>query len=232
VGAALTVGADGLRSTVARLVGARTTHRGRASSALVYGYWPAADADRYEWFYRPGAAAGVIPTNGGEVCVWVGLPPSRFLAERADGLDALLARTLQTAAPEVLDLITLDARRGPLRGFPGAPGVLRQAVGPGWALVGDAGYFKDPLTAHGITDALRDAELLARAATTGDAQAMAGYERTRDGLARPLLAVAESIVGYRWDTEEIRRLLEAERLAFKPEVALVRGFGDVPARAA
>jgi flavin-dependent dehydrogenase len=229
---ALTVGADGLRSTVARLVGARTTHRGRAASALVYGYWPAPGADRYEWFYRPGATAGVIPTNDGEVCVWVGLPPARFLAERADGLDALFARTLRAAAPEVLDLIAPDARTGPLRGFPGAPGHLRQAFGPGWALVGDAGYFKDPLTAHGITDALRDAELLARAAATGDAQAMAGYERTRDVLARPLLAVAESIVGYRWDTAEIRRLLDAERLAFKPEVALVRGFDDAPARAA
>ena len=232
VRAALTVGADGLRSTVARLVGARTVHRGRAASALVYGYWPAPGADRYDWFYRPGATAGVIPTDDGQACVWVGLPPSRFLAERADGLDALLARTVRAAAPEVLDLVALDARSGPLRGFPGAPGVLRQAVGPGWALVGDAGYFKDPLTAHGITDALRDAELLARAAVGGDAQAMAGYGRTRDGLARPLLAVAESIVGYGWDDEGIRRLLEAERLAFKPEVALVRGFDKAPARAA
>jgi flavin-dependent dehydrogenase len=232
VRAALTVGADGLRSTVARSVGARTVHRGRAASALVYGYWPAPGADRYDWFYRPGATAGVIPTDDGQACVWVGLPPSRFLAERAGGLDALVARTLRVAAPEVLDLVALDARTGPLRGFPGAPGILRRAVGPGWALVGDAGYFKDPLTAHGITDALRDAELLARAAATGDAQAMAGYERTRDGLARPLLAVAESIVGYRWDAAEIRRLLEAERLAFKPEVALVRGFDQAPARAA
>ena len=44
---------------------------------------------------------------------------------------------------------------------------MRQAFGPGWALVGDAGYFKDPLTAHGISDALRDAELLANAAAGG-----------------------------------------------------------------
>ena len=48
-------------------------------------------------------------------------------------------------------------------GFAGAHGFMRRPCGPGWALVGDAGYFKDPLTAHGITDALRDAELLARA---------------------------------------------------------------------
>ena len=220
--AALTVGADGLRSTVARRVGARTLHEGRAASAIAYGYVPAPGADRYEWFYRPGATAGVIPTNGGEACVWVGLPPGRFLAERSGGLDALLARTLRAVAPEVRDLVDLDGRTGPVRGFPGVPGFLREAAGPGWALVGDAGYFKDPLTAHGITDALRDAELLARADDPRD------YQRARDALAHPLLAVAESIVGYGWDAPGIRGLLEEERLAFKAEVGVIRGF-DAPA---
>src|SRR5436190_1892380 len=50
-----------------------------------------------------------------------------------------------------------------VRTFTGRPGFVRRAWGPGWALVGDAGYWKDPLTAHGLTDALRDADLLARA---------------------------------------------------------------------
>ena len=57
------------------------------------------------------------------------------------------------------------------RGYPGQPGVMRQSHGPGWALVGDAGYFKDPITAHGISDALRDAELLARAVIRGSDRA-------------------------------------------------------------
>lgn len=59
-----------------------------------------------------------------------------------------------------------------------SPGVgfFRRAWGPGWALVGDAGYFKDPLTAHGITDALRDAELLARAILAGGDEALASYQ--------------------------------------------------------
>ena len=70
--------------------------------------------------------------------------------------------------------------------------------------------FKDPLTAHGITDALRDAELLARAAVDGSSAAFDGYERTRDALTVPLLEVAERIVGYGWDTPEIRELLRAE----------------------
>ena len=59
-------------------------------------------------------------------------------------------------------------------------GYFRQSTGPGWALVGDAGYFKDPLTAHGITDALIDAELLANAAAVGEESALAGYQIARD----------------------------------------------------
>ena len=65
----------------------------------------------------------------------------------------------------------------PLCVFAGRKGFLRQAFGPGWALVGDAGYFKDPLTAHGITDALRDAELLANAAAGGATAALRGLRR-------------------------------------------------------
>jgi flavin-dependent dehydrogenase len=67
---------------------------------------------------------------------------------------------------------------GRLRAFAGAPGFMRRPFGPGWALVGDAGYFKDPLTAHGITDALRDAELLARAVLASGPHAMARYSKS------------------------------------------------------
>ena len=73
------------------------------------------------------------------------------------------ARVLAEVAPALAASASPRARLESLRGFAGRPGFLRQAWGPGWALVGDAGYFKDPITAHGITDALRDAELLARA---------------------------------------------------------------------
>lgn len=62
---------------------------------------------------------------------------------------------------------------GRLWAFAGRRGFLRRPHGPGWALVGDAAYFKDPLTAHGITDAFRDAELLAAAAAEGTEAAFA-----------------------------------------------------------
>ena len=229
--APLTIGADGLRSTVARLAGAPTVRRGAAASALVYGYWPSPSASHYDWFYRPGVSAGIIPTNDGQVCIWAGLPAERFADERRrGGLADLFTRVLAEAAPEAAALVARTERIGALRGFPGVPGYLRRATGPGWALVGDAGYFKDPLTAHGISDALRDAEFLTRAVIDGGQDALAEYERTRDRLSLPLLDVAESIAAYRWDLGEIRELLLAESAAMKPEVAALRAL-DTPASA-
>ena len=126
VRAALTVGADGLRSGVARAVGARTTWQGAAASAFVFGYWPARPPDSYDWYYRPGAAAGVIPTNDGLACVWAGLPAAEFADERRRaGLDRVFADVLAHAAPGVE--FPAAERAGPLRGFPGMPARLRQA---------------------------------------------------------------------------------------------------------
>jgi flavin-dependent dehydrogenase len=221
--AALTVGADGLRSGMARAVDACVIWRGATASALIYGYWPAENVTDYHWFYRPGGAAGVIPTNDGRVCIWAGLPAAEFATRRRAGLDRVLTEVLADVAPSAA-LLATGERAGPVRGFPGAPASLRRAAGPGWALVGDAGSFKDPLTAHGITDALRDAELLARAAADGSPTAFADYRDTRDALTLPLLRVAEEIAAYRWDTPRIKELLRAESAAMKPEVAALRAL--------
>jgi 2-polyprenyl-6-methoxyphenol hydroxylase-like FAD-dependent oxidoreductase len=91
-------------------------------------------------------------------------------------------------------------------------------------LVGDAAYFKDPITAHGITDALRDAELLARAVLeaprSGQAQlnALRDYERTRDRLSEPLFDITEGIASYSWDLKELRGRLRELSQAMRPEV--------------
>ena len=84
------------------------------------------------------------------------------------------------------------SRCRPLRTFTGRPGHIRRSWGPGWALVGDAGYFKDPLSAHGITDALRDAELLARAAVEVVTGGVARAGRARRLPGPPRRAVAAS----------------------------------------
>src|SRR5262249_7236467 len=150
--ARITVGADGIRSVVARDAGAVTERSGTGSSAVIYGYWSELSAEGYEWFYRPGHSAGIIPTNNGEACVFAGVPSHQFtrgdlqptyhsmLAAATDGADGRLAK----ARPPTR-----------LHTWTGRAGYVRQAHGPGWALVGDAGSYLDPLSTHGITDALR-----------------------------------------------------------------------------
>src|SRR4051794_2746767 len=84
--------------------------------------------------------------------------------------------------------------------------------------VGDAGYFKDPLTAHGITDALRDAALLAAAAASGTDAGFATYAATRDALSLPLFAVTEALASFQWDLETVQRHHQALNTAMKHEV--------------
>ena len=98
------------------------------------------------------------------------------------------------------------ASRGPgkLRAFAGTPGFLRRAAGPGWALVGDAGYFRDPLTAHGITDALRDAEILARAVAEGTDEALVRYDEERYERVRGFLEITDRIASFDWDMDQVK----------------------------
>ncbi len=231
--ASLVIGADGAKSFVARSVGAAVTHRAAYAGSVVYAYFDAEDGafDGYEWCYRPGASAGVIPTNGG-VLAWVGLPPHRFDREVRRNVEAAFWRRLESTAPDVRDRLGALARTSHFHSTRGWPGYLRRCAGPGWALVGDASHFKDPLSAHGLTDALRDAELLARAAHVGfdDASemvaAMTRYERERDLLSLPLLAVSDTLASYRWTMEEVRVHLRAMSDAMRDEVRMMVDFDE------
>ncbi|HXU98694.1 MAG TPA: hypothetical protein VFP03_11375 [Jiangellaceae bacterium] len=100
-------------------------------------------------------------------------------------------------------------------------------------MVGDAGYFKDPLTSHGITDALRDAELLARGiitAATGQTEekvALATYQNTRDRLSERLFATTDAIASFSWDLDEIPSLLLQLSDAMSEEVSFLRNLEPV-----
>lgn len=222
--APLIVGADGRTSTIARAVGAQVRRRGVASGAIVYGYFPGLPRDRYHWAYRPGVTAGVVPTGDGLACVWAGTPTTRFAHRRSASLDADYRALLAEADPALAATIGTAAPVGTLRAFPGHPGWIRASAGPGWALVGDAGYFKDPITAHGITDALRDAELLADAVLQAphrgrpQLEALREYERTRDQLSEPLFDITERIASYQWDLAELRGHLVELSQAMRAEV--------------
>jgi flavin-dependent dehydrogenase len=222
--APVTIGADGTRSSVAREVGALTYATAEHTSAMVVGYVSGVEADGYQWLYAPGASAGIIPTNDGEVCVWVGTPSTGFAAQRRRP-ELGFGEVLRAVAPDWAEAVAAGEQRGPVRGFAGVRGYVRQPWGRGWALVGDASHFKDPLTAHGMTDALRDAELLARAVIdvarggADEEQALAAYQDTRDALSRDLFAVAGQVAAYDWDMAELRELLLRVSHAMRAEVA-------------
>ncbi len=176
-----------------------------------------------------------MPTNDGLAAVWVGTASDRFARQRSAGLDDTYRSLLAEAAPELARSIGVAPPVGTLRAFPGQPGWIRASAGPGWALVGDAGYFKDPITAHGITDALRDAELLARAVLEAphsrhfQLKALRDYEGTRDRLSEPLFDITERIASYNWDLAELRGHLRELSKAMRPEVDELLGFDQIPA---
>jgi 2-polyprenyl-6-methoxyphenol hydroxylase-like FAD-dependent oxidoreductase len=229
-GARIVVGADGVRSTIAKRVEARFDRVGSGVGSTTYGYWPGVDVDvdGYQWNFRPDAASGVIPTNGGLVCVFASATPERIgrggattICDIVAAADTDLGARLGAAAPP------------PTRTFTGVPGYVRRSWGPGWALVGDAGFFKDPLSAHGITDALRDAELLARAIVeivdrgVDERDALAAYQATRDALSRDLFDVMDVICGHRWTDDEIGGLLLRLSAAMSDEADLLAGLPPV-----
>jgi flavin-dependent dehydrogenase len=224
--APVTVGADGIRSRVAQQVGAFTYERGDNASAMAVAYWSGLDIDGYQIGYGTRMAGGLVPTNDGLVCAWVATPSTDFPAQRREaslGMD----RIVRTIAPDWAAAMRRGERHGPVRGFPGVRGYLRQPWGRGWALVGDASFFKDPLTTHGMTDALRDAELLAHAVLAGDGdpaaadRALARYHDLRDELGTELFRLSDRIAAYDWDPARLRELQLGVSAAMQPELAVL-----------
>lgn len=204
--ARVVIGADGLRSTLARLVDAGVTHAGASASANIFGYWSGVPADGYRWYYHPGLSVGAIPTNDGLTCIFASAPSRRFAELFRDDIAGGYHRVIREAAPDLAEAMAHGTLAGALHGFPGQPGYLRRSTGPGWALVGDAGYFKDPITAHGISDALIEAEYLSRAIVTGTDEALLDYERDRNRRTFALFEVTDRIASFAWSLEEARVL--------------------------
>jgi flavin-dependent dehydrogenase len=226
--AGIVIGADGLRSAVARLVGAGPYGLGRHATGVVYGYWSGLAIDGYRWCFRPGVAVGAIPTNGGQTCIFAVTPARRFHEEIRFDVASGYHRVVAECSPGLARSLDAAERVGSLHGFPGQIGFFRRSQGPGWALVGDAGYFKDPLTAHGITDALRDAELLARAVVRGSDDALIEYEKVRDEMARGVFDVTDTIASFEWDLETLERTHRVLNEEMAREAAAVSAFDNEP----
>jgi flavin-dependent dehydrogenase len=181
--ARVVIGADGRNSLVARAV---HTEQYNEKPQLLWGYYTYFEgmpAGGFETVIRPYRGWGAAPTNDGLTMVVVGWPQAEAAAYKAD-VEGNFYRTLDLA-PEFAERVRAATRVARFTGG-GVPNFFRRPYGPGWALVGDAGYLRDPVTAQGITDAFRDAELCSAALDESlDGRrpfevAMAAYQEVRD----------------------------------------------------
>ena len=238
--ARLVIGADGVRSRIARSVAAITLEARPADGATHYAYHGAPTWTSTELYVGQRALSGIFPTHVGQACIWTCLPRDEAVAFRHDaaGPGAAFDAMLRRAAPELAERIATTPRMSAVRGAIGLPNHVLRAGGPGWALVGDAGYHRDPITGHGISDALRDAELLADAVDDilrgerDEAHALEAYQRTRDRMLREIFEITCALAQFPPIDQfvELQRALstaidaEAAALADRPRSdALVTG---------
>jgi 2-polyprenyl-6-methoxyphenol hydroxylase-like FAD-dependent oxidoreductase len=178
--APLVVGADGARSSVARLVGAREYHRTPPGRVFLWAYLEGvATGNDGVWLGKLGDHAFLAsPTDNGLFMAAVVVSIDRrhdLRGDREDGFERGLAHW-----PELHASLAGARRSGPVRMMSRWHGFFRESAGPGWALVGDAGHFKDPTPGQGISDALRQAVELAGAIERGLGGAVSADRALRD----------------------------------------------------
>jgi 2-polyprenyl-6-methoxyphenol hydroxylase-like FAD-dependent oxidoreductase len=184
--ARVVVGADGLHSTIARAVGARSYQEHPALTGVVYSYWSGLSALGASFHARPGRLILVWPTNDDLTCIYVAWPHQMFPQVRKD-VEHEFHAALELA-PGLRDAVASGRREQRFAGTDDLPNLYRTSLGPGWALAGDAGHHKDPSTGMGMSDAFASAELLAEAINAGLVGqrpidgALCDYQNKRDAL--------------------------------------------------
>lgn len=156
--ARMVIGADGVNSFVARAVHAQEYDVRPVAACGYYSYFSDVDQDDIELYVRDHHAFGGAPTNDGLHLVMVNWPARDFSAVRTD-VEAHVWRALESA-PHFAARVRQGRRQEKWYGTAGVPGYFRRPSGKGWALVGDASYNRDPITAQGISDAFIDAQSL------------------------------------------------------------------------
>jgi 2-polyprenyl-6-methoxyphenol hydroxylase-like FAD-dependent oxidoreductase len=169
----LVVGADGMRSTVAKLVDAPLYAQRPNLTCAYYTYWAGVTTD-FEIYERPGGWVAALRTHDDLTLVVAYLPQEQFARVRHDPMSAYLAN-IEATAPALWQRLAQSSIVDRLYGTGDQRNFFRSAHGPGWVLVGDAGHHKDSINAQGISDAFLQSDLLAAelgsqdpAATVGD----------------------------------------------------------------
>jgi flavin-dependent dehydrogenase len=204
VRARLVVGADGVRSKVARQVAAPIVEHHAPGGVCLYTYVGDVAWSGFELHLQDRRFSGVFPTHGAEAAVFVMLPAADAgrLLHAGNRRTRVWLEFLRDAAPDLAARVDAGSLHAPVRGTVALPNHVRRAAGRGWALVGDAGYHRDPITAHGITDAFRDAELLAISADrllvdpAGEREALTAYQRRRDAALARTFALTRELAAF------------------------------------
>jgi flavin-dependent dehydrogenase len=233
--ARLVIGADGVRSRVARAVGAVAPNEPTSGGGTFYASFAGLPADTFEFRVSDRALAGVFPCAPDEACVWISTPAGDSAALRSAGPDkaTALVELIEAGAPELARRLRRCRPVSGVRGAMNLPNVIRRPFGPGWALVGDAGYHRDPITGHGMTDAFRDAELLARAANgwlrggASEGEAMQAYAEQRDRAIRPIFDLTCALAAF----PGVDRFVELQKQLSDALEHEARWLADLPALA-
>jgi 2-polyprenyl-6-methoxyphenol hydroxylase-like FAD-dependent oxidoreductase len=212
--ARLVIGADGRASAVAEAVAAERYEERPPLLAIYYGYWSGLPMrGRFETYIRAHRGFAAAPTHDGLTMVVGGWPQAEFAAGIKSDIEGNFEKML-AMAPNFAERLRGARRETRLAGAV-TPNFFRKPFGPGWALVGDAGYIRDPITAQGILDAFRDAERCARAADEAlsgkrpfDA-AMGDYQRDRDAAARPMYDFTYMLAALEPPPPDLAQLLAA-----------------------
>ena len=213
--ARVVVGADGRHSVVAKAVQPRAYNERRSHLAMYYAYWSDLPATGFDTFIRTDHRRGwaAARTHDGLTVMPFGWPVEEFQANRSDIEGNFLA--MLELAPEFAERVRAATRQSKFVGSAQLPGYFRVPYGAGWALVGDAGYHKNPITAMGINDAFRDAELLAGgldaafSGARGYGDAMSDYQRARDGDALPVYEFTDEFAQLQPPPPEMQQLIGA-----------------------
>jgi flavin-dependent dehydrogenase len=182
--ARLVIGADGMRSMLARAVQAPVYRAKPTLTCFYYSYWSGVRLEGAETYRIGRRAITAMPTHDGLACI-TAICPREWLAEFRADIEGNYLKTIGLN-PDLAERVSQGRREERIVGAADLPNFFRKPYGPGWALVGDAGCHKDPFLGLGISDAFRDAELLAAAIDDGFSErrpldeALAEYERQRN----------------------------------------------------
>ncbi len=210
--ARIVIGADGRNSHVARLAGATTYHDKPRMQYGYFTYFRDLPTDGMRAYIRPYRGFGVMPTNDGLTLVVIGWPYAEAAALKAD-VESNFFATLDLV-PEFAERVRKATRVEPFLGG-AVPHFFRTPYGPGWALVGDAGVTRDPITAQGISAAFADSERCStavdawlRGSTTYDV-AMAAWHHERDAAVMPMYEFTAQMAALEPPPPELQQLLGA-----------------------